>query len=115
MKRTIRLNESSLKRMIDKTVKRALNESLSHEDRLRQVVGQYASKIKSMLDHMQLNGPNGKNYLSDLLQKEKVGFVDKLYDAMFEMEEFAKTSDQRSQEREDAAAMPPGGWERFGY
>ena len=115
MKRTIKLRESELKRMISESVRRALNETLSHEDRLRQCIGKYASQIKTMLDGMELDGPNGKNYLRDLLQKQNVTFVDDLWNVYSEMKEFAKTSDQRRQEEEDLAAMPDGGWERFGY
>lgn len=115
MKRTIKLRESELRKMISDSVRSTINETLSHEDRLRQYIGKYASQIKTMLDVMELDGPNGKNYLRDLLQKQKVTFVDDLWNVYFEMKEFAKTSDQRRQEEEDLAAMPDGGWEHFGY
>ena len=60
-------------------------------------------------------GHTGNNFMNDLLQKENSSIVGKLYDAYFEMQEFAKTTDQRRKEEEDSAAMPPGGSERFGY
>ncbi len=117
MKRTVRLNESELRRMIFKSVKRTINESLSqsHEDRLRQQMKEYASQIRNILDKMTMTGHTGNNFMNDLLQKENSSIVDKLYDAYFEMQEFAKTTDQRRQEEEDSAAMPDGGWEHFGY
>lgn len=117
MKRTVRLNESELRRMISESVKRTINESLSqsHEDSLRQMVGEYASQIRNMLDHMTMTGHTGNNFLRDLLEKENSSIVDKLNDAYFEMQNFAKTTDQRRKEEEDLAATPPGGWEHFGY
>ena len=117
MKRTVRLNESELIRMISESVKRTINESLSqsHEDSLRQIVGKYASQIRNMLEDMTMTGHNGNNFLRDLLQKENSSIVDKLYDAYFEMQDFAKTTDQRRKEEEELSEMPEGGFERFGY
>lgn len=111
------MNESELRRMIFKSVKRTINESLSqaHEDRLRQQMKEYASQIRNILEKMTMVGHTGNNFMNDLLQKEYSSIVDKLYDAYFEMQEFAKTTDQRRQEEEDSAAMPDGGWEHFGY
>lgn len=116
-KRTIRLKESELKNMIAESMKRVINEnwSQSQEDRIRQGVGEYASQIKRMLDNMTMTGHTGNNFLRDLLEKENSSIVDKLYDVYFDMQEFAKTTDQRRKEEEDLEAMPPEGWERFGY
>jgi hypothetical protein len=117
MRRTIRLKESELRHMISESVRRTINESLSQsqEDRIRQGVGEYASQIKRMLDNMTMTGHTGNNFLRDLLEKENSSIVDKLYDVYFDMQDFAKTTDQRRKEEEDLAAMPPEGWERFGY
>lgn len=115
MKQTIKLRESELRRMIAESVRRTINETLSQEDRIRQGVGEYASQIKRMLDSMTMTGHTGNNFLRDLLEKENSSIVDKLYDVYFDMQEFAKTTDQRRKEKEDLAAMPDGGWERFGY
>ena len=117
MKRAIKLRESDLKRMIAESVKRTINESLSqsHEDSLRQMVGKYALQIKNMLDQMTTVGHTDNNFLRDLLALENSSIIDKLYDVYFEMQDFAKTIDQRRKKEEDFAETPPGGWEDFGY
>ena len=117
MKQAIKLRESDLKRIIAESVKRTINESLSqsHEDSLRQMVGKYALQIKNMLDQMTMVGHTGNNSLGDLLALENSSIVDKLYDVYFEMQDFAKTIDQRRKKEEDLAETPPEGWEDFGY
>ena len=117
MKQTIKLRESELKRMITESVKRTINESLSqpHENSLRQMVGKYALQIKNMLDQMTTVGHTGNNFLGDFLALENSSIVDKLYDVYFEMQDFAKTTDQHRKKEEDFAETPPEGWEDFGY
>lgn len=117
MKRAIKLRESDLKKMISESVRRTINESLSqsHEDRLRQMVGKYALQIKNMLDQMTMTEHGSNNFLRDLLTRENSSIVDKLYDVYFEMQDFAKTTDQRRKKEEDFAETPPEGWEDFGY
>lgn len=117
MKQAIKLRESDLKRIIAESVRSVVNESLSqsHENSLRQMVGKYALQIKNMLDQMITIGHTGNNFLGDLLALENSSIVDKLYDVYFEMQDFAKTTDQRRKEEEDLAETPPEGWEDFGY
>ena len=117
MKQAIKLRESDLKRIIAESVKRTINESLSqsHEDSLRQMVGKYALQIKNMLDQMTTVGHTGNNFLGDFLALENSSIVDKLYDVYFEMQDFAKTTDQRRKKEEDFAETPLEGWEDFGY
>ena len=117
MKQAIKLRESDLKRIIAESVRSVVNESLSqsHEDSLRQMVGKYALQIKNMLDQMTTVGHTGNNFLGDFLALENSSIVDKLYDVYFEMQDFAKTTDQRRKEKEDLAEMPSEGWEDFGY
>ena len=117
MKQAIKLRESDLKRIIAESVRSVVNESLSqsHEDSLRQMVGKYALQIKNMLDQMTTVGHTGNNSLGDLLAIENSSIVDKLYDVYFEMQDFAKTTDQRRKKEEDFAETPLEGWEDFGY
>ena len=98
--------------------KKKLKESITpeHEDRLRKTVAEYAYQVRNIIQHMTMRDERG-NYLADLVEKDPKGeeMLDKLYDARWALEEFAKTSADRQREEAEALAMPEGGYEHFGY
>lgn len=116
-----RIKESELKSIIKEVVNNVFNKtlkeekiSLEQEDNMRKAVGKMAQTIKGIVHDLTMH-PHSEmeNLLVSFVQNED--WVDKLQDIQFEMEEFAKISSERSQERMNAQAMPPEGLEGFGY
>ena len=82
MKRTIRLKETELKRMISETIRGTLKEGRkditpAHEFELRKYVGKLAKQVKHIWKECTMYDQGMNNYLADLVQNEP--WVDNIY------------------------------------
>ncbi len=92
MKKTIRLSENELHKIINETVKRALREGAEEitpemELKLRKLVGELGVQVKNIWKKCSMYERGMNNYLADLVQNEP--WVDKLLEVAQEMEEYS--------------------------
>ena len=68
------------------------NIPIEHKKRLCQLVKERAYEIQRIINNMTESGPNGKNYLVDLIADEP--WFKQLKDAVFDMESYGKQYDE---------------------